>query len=182
LTEVATKLFARHGYNATTTAAIADAAGVTEPILYRHFKNKHDLFIAIVRDMSADTLRYWNTLLSVSDDPAQQIRVLAEQFPAHLHKLEDAYHVIHGALATSRDRKVLAVVREHYTQVEEFFTKIIVQGQATGKFRRDVDPRVPAWHMINVGIGYAMMELNIPGFGHFDISLAIDFILRGLQP
>src|SRR5690349_2008678 len=87
LTEVATKLFARHGYNATTTAAIADAAGVTEPILYRHFKNKHEMFIAIVRDMSVETLRYWNNLSAVTEDPAQQIRLIAEQFPAHLHKL-----------------------------------------------------------------------------------------------
>ena len=49
LIEVATKLFARNGYEATTTAAIALAAGVTEPILYRHFKSKQELFVAIVR-------------------------------------------------------------------------------------------------------------------------------------
>ena len=41
--DVATKLFARNGYEATTTAAIAEAAGVTEPILYRHFEGKQDL-------------------------------------------------------------------------------------------------------------------------------------------
>jgi AcrR family transcriptional regulator len=55
LIEVATKLFARKGYEATTTAAIAEAAGVTEPILYRHFKSKQELFIAIVREMSDQT-------------------------------------------------------------------------------------------------------------------------------
>ena len=36
----------------TTTAAIADAAGVTEPILYRHFSSKQGMFIAITRAMS----------------------------------------------------------------------------------------------------------------------------------
>src|SRR5687768_7683292 len=40
LISVATRLFAERGYEATTTAAIAEAAGVTEPILYRHFHNK----------------------------------------------------------------------------------------------------------------------------------------------
>ena len=34
------------------TAAIAEAAKVTEPILYRHFKSKQELFIAIARAMS----------------------------------------------------------------------------------------------------------------------------------
>src|SRR5678816_4577194 len=56
LIDVATKLFAKTGYEATTTAAIAEAAGVTEPILYRHFKSKQELFVAIVREMSDQTM------------------------------------------------------------------------------------------------------------------------------
>ena len=54
---VATKLFAKTGYDATTTADIAKAAGVTEPILYRHFESKQELFVAIVRDVSATTMK-----------------------------------------------------------------------------------------------------------------------------
>ena len=50
LIAVATKQFGKFGYDATTTAAIADAAGVTEPILYRHFGSKQELFIAITRE------------------------------------------------------------------------------------------------------------------------------------
>src|SRR6186997_1889035 len=64
LIEVATKLFARGGYEATTTAAIALAAGVTEPILYRHFKSKQELFVAITRAMSKQTLASWAALIT----------------------------------------------------------------------------------------------------------------------
>src|SRR5437763_11349804 len=71
LIEVATKLFARSGYDATTTAAIAIAAGVTEPILYRHFKSKQELFVAIVRDVSANTMRGWAALSAEVSDPAE---------------------------------------------------------------------------------------------------------------
>src|SRR5881296_2838113 len=63
LIEVATKLFAKWGYEATTTAAIAEAAGVTEPILYRHFDSKQELFVAIVRSVSEQTLRHWAEIL-----------------------------------------------------------------------------------------------------------------------
>src|SRR3954452_19685030 len=59
LIEVATKLFAKWGYEATTTSAIPEAAGVTEPILYRHFDSKQELFVAIVRSVSEQTLRHW---------------------------------------------------------------------------------------------------------------------------
>src|SRR5205814_7948670 len=105
LIEVATKLFAKWGYDATTTAAIAQAAGVTEPILYRHFDSKQELFVAIVRNVSELTMNHWKEIIGNVTDPAEQIRRIAEEFPDHIRQLSDAYHVIHGALATSRDRK-----------------------------------------------------------------------------
>src|SRR3954469_23216167 len=87
LIEVATRLFAKWGYNATTTAAIADAAGVTEPILYRHFKSKQELFVAITRDVSQRTISEWQNLTQASADPREQIRRIAKEFPDHLQQL-----------------------------------------------------------------------------------------------
>src|SRR5438045_1704940 len=148
LMEVATKLFARNGYEATTPAAIALAAGVTEPLLYPHFKSKQELFIAIVKAVSAQTMQHWTDLIAGGDDPSEQIRRIAAELPQHMEKLADAYHVLHGALATSRDKKVLAVMREHYTQIEKFFAQVIAQGQKTGVFRKTINPRGAAWQLI----------------------------------
>ncbi len=179
LIEVATKLFAQWGYTATTTAAIADAAGVTEPILYRHFKSKQELFVAITRAMSQQTLKRWHSLLSETENPAEQLRSIAKHFPAHVRDLSDAYHVIHGALSTSRDKKVQAVMREHYEQIESFFCDIVVKGQQQGLFR-EVDPKVPAWMLIHTGIGYAMIALNLSQFDPGLVEEAVEYVLRGL--
>jgi AcrR family transcriptional regulator len=46
--QAATELFARRGYAATTVEDIARAAGVTKPMLYRHFESKQDLCIALL--------------------------------------------------------------------------------------------------------------------------------------
>jgi AcrR family transcriptional regulator len=181
LIEVATKLFAKFGYEATTTAAIAEAAGVTEPILYRHFKSKQELFIAITRAMSQQTLASWAKLAEHASDPAEQIRLVASEFPSHLKQLSDAYHVIHGALATTRDKKVLAVMREHYSDIETFFVEIVKAGQASGVFRQDMDPKVPAWQLINVGIGYAMIALNLAHFDFVSAEQTVAFIMRGMK-
>src|SRR5687767_7385813 len=181
LIEVATKLFARNGYEATTTAAIALAAGVTEPILYRHFKSKQELFVAIVRAVSQQTMNHWQELIGGITDPVERIRRIAKEFPQHTKGLDDAYHVLHGALSTSRDRKVIAVMKEHYRQIEQFFTKVIADGQEAGAFRRDMNPRVPAWHLIMTGIGYAMISLNLSQFDEQLIREAIDSILRGMK-
>jgi AcrR family transcriptional regulator len=178
---VATRIFARYGYAATTTHAIAKAAGITEPILYRHFKSKQELFVAITRQMSKSTLDHWKKLIAGVTDPAEQIRLIAHEFPKHLKSLADAYHVIHGALATSRDAKVVAVMKEHYARIEAFFVGIVKSGQAAGTFRAEVDPKVPAWELIQLGIGYAMITLNLSKRDHFPIAEAIQSVFRGIK-
>ena len=181
LLDVATKLFADYGYDATTTAAIAEAAGVTEPILYRHFDSKQELFVAIVRSVSEQTMDHWREVIGAVPDPAEQIRRIAEEFPEHLRQLADAYHVIHGALATSRDRKVAGVMKEHYGQIEKFFVQIITRGQDAGVFRPQLDPKGPAWQLIMTGIGYAMIALNLQPPEQGLIKNAIESILRGIS-
>ncbi len=46
--KVATALFARRGYNGTTTRQIAERAGVSEAIIFRHFPSKEELYWAIL--------------------------------------------------------------------------------------------------------------------------------------
>ena len=47
LTE-ALKLFARGGYEAVTVSQIAEAVNVSAPALYKHYKNKKELFEAVL--------------------------------------------------------------------------------------------------------------------------------------
>jgi AcrR family transcriptional regulator len=44
----ASELFAKQGYAPTTLEQIARAAGVTKPVLYRHFRSKKDLHLSLL--------------------------------------------------------------------------------------------------------------------------------------
>src|SRR3954464_13684446 len=46
--EVAGRLFGEHGYDGTRLDDVAAAAGVTKPVLYRHFDSKRDLYLALL--------------------------------------------------------------------------------------------------------------------------------------
>ena len=50
----ATRLFGSIGFDATTTIKIANEAGVTEPLIYYHFKGKDDLFTRIIEAACSD--------------------------------------------------------------------------------------------------------------------------------
>ena len=45
---VAMRLFSQHGFRGTTTKEIAQAAGVSEAMVFRHFANKQELYSAIL--------------------------------------------------------------------------------------------------------------------------------------
>src|SRR2546430_17214606 len=45
---VATRLFARQGFNGTTTRQIAEKARVNEAIIFRHFPSKEDLYWGVL--------------------------------------------------------------------------------------------------------------------------------------
>ncbi|MBT8491700.1 MAG: TetR/AcrR family transcriptional regulator, partial [Deltaproteobacteria bacterium] len=51
--EAAMPLFAERGFSAVTTRDIADAAGVSEALLYRHFRGKQAIFEALQSSCAA---------------------------------------------------------------------------------------------------------------------------------
>lgn len=52
LLAVARDRFAAQGFHATSMDDIAEAAGVTKPVLYRHFPSKHALYAELLTDTS----------------------------------------------------------------------------------------------------------------------------------
>lgn len=52
IVQAAIRLFGEKGFRGTTTREIAAAVGVSEPVLYEHFKTKSDLYAAIIDSTS----------------------------------------------------------------------------------------------------------------------------------
>lgn len=56
LFEVAKRLFIDRGFEATSMDAVAEMAGVSKPTLYARYRDKRELFGAVLRDMVQDSL------------------------------------------------------------------------------------------------------------------------------
>jgi AcrR family transcriptional regulator len=72
----ATKLFARHGYEATTTREIAARAGCSEGLIHRYFKGKEGLLLAVMSSHISWRLLELTERLPLSASLEEEIRQL----------------------------------------------------------------------------------------------------------
>jgi AcrR family transcriptional regulator len=77
---VATELFARQGFNGTTTREIAERVGVEETILFRLFPSKRDLYWAVIdaKTQSTSGREQLETQLDLNMDERKMFAAIAE--------------------------------------------------------------------------------------------------------
>jgi TetR/AcrR family transcriptional regulator len=165
LLEVAADLFARTGYRGTTTAELAKAAGITEPILYRHFDNKLDLFVTLVDEVGREVISGWRHALSGVANPARRLEILLANNPATHERGRGVYRVIFQAMAeTEGDPEIARSLRKHLTKLHGFIKDELSALQKSQTIRGDESASDLAWLLINVAVGYGMTSpLGIGG-------------------
>jgi AcrR family transcriptional regulator len=77
LIEVATGLFASHGYEGTSIEAVLTAAGVSRGALYHHFAGKEALFRAVLEALSDRITAQLTEVISGCADPVDAVRTAA---------------------------------------------------------------------------------------------------------
>jgi AcrR family transcriptional regulator len=178
----AKNLFVTQGYHATTTEKIAQAAGVSEPVLYRHFDSKKALFLEVLEEIRAATLQRWHAETSSLTDPLAKLHAIGDMYLGSTREHAVEYRIMHRTLVESDDEEIVALLRSFYLDSEALLAKIIAEGQQTGVFRRSLDPRVGAWEMIRTALGYTLTQpLGIALFTeeHY-IPQALDCLLHCL--
>src|SRR5438270_7385874 len=66
LVATAIRVFSEGSYRGTTTAEIARAAGISEPILYRHFASKRALYLAALDHVWGRLRESWEETLATT--------------------------------------------------------------------------------------------------------------------
>ncbi len=77
LIEVATPLFAEHGYEGTSIEAVLVAAGVSRGALYHHFAGKEALFEAVISAVTERATAELQETIGAVTDPVDALRTAA---------------------------------------------------------------------------------------------------------
>ena len=121
--DVAGRLFAERGYDGASIDAIADAAGITAPVVYDHFASKRDLYGMLLERHGAALVDA--TTRPVPDGTLEQLlRVNVEAFFAFVEEHPDAWRILFRD--PSPDPEVAAVQRAVQAQATRRLAEAIV--------------------------------------------------------
>ena len=73
LLDAASEVFASKGYHAAAMDDIADAAGVSKPVLYQHFPSKLDLYLALLDQSCYRLVEVVEDALASTEDNADRV-------------------------------------------------------------------------------------------------------------
>lgn len=174
-------VLSENGYTGLTTARVARAAGITEPILYRHFSSKQNMLRALLDEVIQKMILAFQGLVTNEANPVDALYHICREYPKLAQRYRREFDVINQTLAHSRDPSTRKMLLDHYNAYHVFLTQLIARGQLTGAFRKEIPAAVGAWHIIHAALGFLMMKKIRPQTAALnDFEKLTDITLRGL--
>jgi len=138
IVEAALDIIGKHGVRGVTTARLAHELGMSEPNLYRHFKDKDAILCAVVDEIGKRIMEKGRLIASTGSTPSDKLKAILE---SHIREVEQKSGIprlvfseemhVHGR--TLRD-KLYAMIEAYLKVIEE----VMEEGVAIGEFRGDI--------------------------------------------
>jgi len=177
--EAAARVFAERGYHGATTQDIADVLKIRQASLYYYFPSKEvALELVCMRGVEG----FYETEKAIAEGPGTATERLSGLIRAHISPLLDRGNFMKVFLA---QRQFLPAdsrrrVRKVSRGIEALFEDVLRQGQRSGEFRADFDPRIATLSILALMNGctawYSREQVSMERIGGEFISL----ILRGV--
>jgi len=157
IVDAVVSLVAKHGVQWATTARIAATVGVSEPTLYRTFRNRNEMLLAAAdkiweqRHTELESFEY--------SDAMDFLRKICASHTTGIRTTQVVRFITELAVSHPGDG-----LREHIRDLQfdnvRRLAAVVDQGKAEGSIRSDVDPWEAAWRIQTVYWLEAMARLH----------------------
>ncbi|MGE3174648.1 MAG: TetR/AcrR family transcriptional regulator [Planctomycetota bacterium] len=147
-------VFAAAGQSGAGTRQLAAAAGISEPILYRHFRGKDVLFGAVLAETAARLGAALEAVAAAHDGAAARLGALADGLPDLIGRHQDELRVLCGAAAAPADAATRRAVARAFARLAQ----VLQRALGGGGLRPGVQPQAAALFLLEVGLGAALLR------------------------
>ena len=179
----AAQIFAQKGYEGATTRAIAQAAGVNEVTLFRHFGSKRNIFMAVIERFSALPGLQTTVENQLTGDYRQDLTRLGTHFLQTMLKRRKA--ILMSLCTAERLPEIRDVVAQPPTQQQQMLSGYLRQQIARGTVRDLASPELAAKIFFGTLFEFAISQPLIAGtpMEHIPpeevVAQVVDIFVRG---
>ncbi len=153
LVDAALRVFAEGSYRGTTTAEIAREAGVSEPILYRHFSSKRDLYLACLEAAWHSLRARWDAAIDEAESSDGFLRAMSGCYVSIRDAKDRVAELwMQATVEAADDPEVRTFMRRQLREVRDYVADIIRRCQAEGTMLKERDPEAEAWLFVSCGL------------------------------
>jgi AcrR family transcriptional regulator len=150
LLHVATRLFARHGFEGTSVQDIVDAAGVTKGAMYHYYGSKDDLLYEVYHQLLTMQTSHLDEIAAGPGTAEERLRaaaadVVQTSLDNHLDDMIVFFRSFH-MLPEDKQTQVRAERRAYH----EKFKALVDEGVAAGTFRGDISSDIVVHYFLSV--------------------------------
>jgi len=148
----ATTTFAKAGYRQARVIDIAKQVGVTEPIIFRIFGTKAELFAAVVNRASRDLAAELDAMTKGHTNVYQLLRgLLSAEHLDLLHRGGGLGVLLIDSRSVAADKDVIArASRKALARSVKALEGLLARGQMEGSIREDSDDGTLAWLLLSL--------------------------------
>jgi AcrR family transcriptional regulator len=122
--EAASQVFADRGYEGASIEEIADAAGITRPVIYDHFDSKRDLHISLLELHMEELLEFMGDRVASEESPAGRMEAGMRAFFEFVETHPYAWRILFRD-PTPADEEIVAAHQRVNGRVSEALVAMI---------------------------------------------------------
>lgn len=184
LIEVARQLFARKGIENTTMNDIATASEKGRRTIYTYFKNKREIYNAVIEHESEQLVKRVRDVVESSLSPAEKLRAYLETRFDIVNDTVGASERTFKSYLTLDFRRIDRIRRLAIKKEQELFRRLIADGVAAGVFNPDMAALAPTVEtVIFQGVDYSHLRNNFDELGIDSLTQRrqiIDFLVSSI--
>jgi TetR/AcrR family transcriptional regulator len=152
LLAAARALFAKQGYDAVSTRALAEAAQVNPAMISYYFDNKQGLYEAMLADTFQPLVERLGSLLSSTGGHPQPIRSFLEAYMRTLGANPWMPPLILREVVAEGGRLRSWFIQQFASKGGGLLTQLLKREQEAGRLRADLDPTLAALSLVSLAV------------------------------
>ncbi|MDB2656539.1 TetR/AcrR family transcriptional regulator [Crocinitomicaceae bacterium] len=163
----ATELIHHGGIQKLTTKALAEKMGFSEPAIYRHFENKTDILVSVLRYYQLELKTKLDEILRSDTKGSEKLeQIIAFQF-RHFSEHPAIVMVIFAETSFQYEEQLSSAVRDIMTNKKQLIIQVVDEGKKDGSIRQDI----PSGQLATIFMGSLRFTVLDWRLSHFDDSL-----------